>query len=1074
MRISGLVLLLCMMGFYSFGLEMLENTDFSKTASGGGISSWNLLNGTRGFTENGTLTIDNKGGALVTQNFMPRPGKRIVFSVELKNENAGRVRAYVELISELAGKALYHSTGLAWRNVEAGTWVTLENEIRIPANVKVCYFAIMNEKGGKLVIRNPKVELAPDIIMRNADFSVKTRKGAAYWLYRGKAPKTVAYSANAVSFADGFLTQENLGLKQGRNYKVSFLVRGSTGGLFRSYVEWNRQNEKGKISWGGGSGIFDFKPAAAEWKKQEYTFTFPADGVFPYIVLGVKDTHAIEFKQIELKEMEIYRELGGVWNIHRHEKVKDGILLKGKLPAARLQDIPVIPGKKYAISYDAVVTDNHLTGMSPFFRIRTRIFPAGVIGAFNFTDILLKNPAQKRSHVFTVPAESGIRRITFAVSGGSDGVVQLSHFQITEVEIENSDFWDITLTRPFYRDAFFYGDDISFIKGNAYAKGADSLRLMFQGKTIELPVKENEVIFHLPFDLPEGKYELSCEFLKSGRVKKKVIKTVSRYPKAANTVTVLSGRRLTFNGKPFFPVFETLRGFSKEFLYFAARSGVNTIFMHMDEEEKLLKRLDQVHEYGMKVILYPSPPSNMAGLKYFRKKVKECITERVKAHPAMFAYHLPDEPLLAGIPVDVIRAEYQFMKEHDPYHPVWINSAPRNEIADLKPYADASDIFGVDIYPVPYPGDHSGITDKMPTACGKYARRMNRTGSFKRPVWIYLQGFAWHEAPELAGTNNIFPHPTLSESRFMAYDVLLNGGSGYFVWGTQFVRSAVFAETLRKMYTEMHRVSGLFAYGRQLPDLKTSNQGIRCAVMNLGGKRYYFLLNLTNLSQEAIVPAKGKVLLSDNAGFVNGKVKLAPFEVLVCSEYDLPEPAYRLPERDEQLEKNGNPVLRSIKEKSAFLNAPHYAGKANWIWFQGGQRGLTRCFAYKRFEIRERGEKVNLKIAGDDAYIIYLNGKMIGEGGGWDRMHSYDLDGMVHLGKNDLVILGIDGGAAPCGILAELSVGNQNYPTDTSWKVVPAYKNDKLPENFVNASDSVIVAPYGQGAWGRGVRIIKE
>ena len=117
---------------------------------------------------------------------------------------------------------------------------------------------------------------------------------------------------------------------------------------------------------------------------------------------------------------------------------------------------------------------------------------------------------------------------------------------------------------------------------------------------------------------------------------------------------------------------------------------------------------------------------------------------------------------------------------------------------------------------------------------------------------------------------------------------------------------------------------------------------------------------------------------------------------------------------------------------------------------------------------------MNLKIAGDDAYIIYLNGKMIGEGGGWDRMHSYDLDGMVHLGKNDLVILGIDGGAAPCGILAELSVGNQNYPTDTSWKVVPAYKNDKLPENFVNASDSVIVAPYGQGAWGRGVRIIKE
>ena len=1061
-----------------YGQELLENRNFSKTAADGRLLSWNLLNGTRANAEQGILTIRNTGrGAVATQYFRPPPGKRILFSAELKNESCDRIRAYVEFIREKSGKKLYSSAGTQWHEAQAGKWYTLKNEITLPPEYQLCYLAVMNEKGDNLSIRNPKAEITKTPLIRNADFSMRTQNGSvSAWVYRGKAPESLAYSGGTAKLASGFIIQSGLPLKAGQRYTLSYSVRGETGGEFRSYVEWNKKDQNGKAVYGSCTGNVAFQSVPGTWKRQEYTFKFPLNGITPYIVFGSKNTHFVEFKDIVMKEAEVIRDMGGVWNLHGHKKVTDGILITGKQPAAVLRGIPVVPGKRYAIYYDVALAEDPPAESSAFFQIRTHVTPTGLIGANAFTDALLSRMVQKCSHVFTVPPESDIHHVSFSIRGTTPGVMKFNNFRITEVEIKQSDSWNLTLTKPFYRDSFYHGDDDSVIEGNAAAAGADRIRIHFQGKTSEFPVSDGKAAIRLPFGLPYGKYELKCEFLKNSKVEKSISRVIGKYPEAPHTVTVLPNRRVAFNGKPFFPVYEGGVAFTPESLYTSARSGVNMIFCHMAQEKKLLEYLDLAHRFGLKVTLYPSPPANAAGLNHFKRNVKECITERVKAHPALFAYHLPDEPLLAGVPLDVIEAEYQFLKEHDPYHPVWINSAPRNEIQDLKPYADASDIFGVDIYPIPYPGGHSGLPDKMPTVCGKYAQRMNETGSYKRPIWVFLQGFAWHEAPESIERDNVkpSPHPSLSESRFMAYDVLLNGGTGYFLWGNQFVRSEAFVSTLRKMYREMYRISGLFAYGTQLDDLKTSNPAVRCAVMELNGKKYYFLMNLTDKKQDAVTGAKGKVLLSDSATFSNGKVSLPAFEVLICSEHQLPEPAYRLPAPDPRLEHAGDPVLRRIREKNAFLKAPRYSGKANWIWYRDGQHGLARCFAGKTFEVKQKGEKVLLKVAADDAYTVYLNGEKIGEGSGWNTMYNYNLTDQVTAGRNTLVILGIDQGAAPCAILAELNVGSRQYPSDQSWKVIPAYKYDQPPADFSQAASAVILAPYGKGAWGRGVRIMKQ
>jgi hypothetical protein len=86
-------------------------------------------------------------------------------------------------------------------------------------------------------------------------------------------------------------------------------------------------------------------------------------------------------------------------------------------------------------------------------------------------------------------------------------------------------------------------------------------------------------------------------------------------------------------------------------------------------------------------------------------------------------------------------------------------------------------------------------------------------------------------------------------------------------------------------------------------------------------------------------------------------------------------------------------------------------------------------------------------------------------------MVKIDISRKIKPGKNLVVVKGTDAGAAPCGALIDLQVGNKSYNSDTSWKVIPAYKGDKVPTDFSKADNAVLVAPYGAGAWGRGVRV---
>ncbi len=122
--------------------------------------------------------------------------------------------------------------------------------------------------------------------------------------------------------------------------------------------------------------------------------------------------------------------------------------------------------------------------------------------------------------------------------------------------------------------------------------------------------------------------------------------------------------------------------------------------------------------------------------------------------------------------------------------PVWMNYAPRNTTTDLERYAEAADIVGCDIYPVPFgkSNGHSDLRNRQLSSVGDYTERfLHLRGN--RPAWMVLQGFGWQDIrkdedlPAAAGRR-----PTQQESRFMLYDAIVRGARGVLYWGVNYAQ----------------------------------------------------------------------------------------------------------------------------------------------------------------------------------------------------------------------------------------------------------------------------------------------
>ncbi len=887
----------------------------------------------------------------------------------------------------------------------------------------------------------------------------------------------------------------------GMPYTLSAKVKAESDTEAMLYVEYTTKDAKGKTQW-LSFGAYKFK-VSPNWIDHSVPVNVPVAPDSIYVAVRSCSGIPVTFKDLSLALAPCRKAMGGYWNLDNQvEIVEDGVMVTSGKPA-NLMKIPVEPGKTYLLSYMAQGIGE--TGNDyPFHEMIVQAKPYGITGGYFFNDV--RNVPMPKMQKLVIPANATYKTIDFVFTGNTKGKIHFYDFKFGEFVPDPKDYWRVFIDKPCYRDTIYESHDDGVVLGFvdatepavkavvSFAEQPDSTIELVGGKgSFEFPAKS----------LKCGKYPLACTLLDAdGKELKSFKRTITKVPRAKNEVIGTPSRYFLYNGKPFFPVTQWTMVFIDDdaALYQSVRNGINTVFLSIGtDNEKTKATLDRFEKFGMKAIIVANCCATMSPKEHadYRRKLEKKLPPNLRQHPAIFAYFMTDEPLWGGRPSAPLAATFEILKDFDPYHPVWINAAPRNEVEDLIPYGECCDIFGVDIYPVPYPNSHSGIDDKGLTSVGKYTRRMLDTTFWRKPNWMALQGFAW-AALRKGSPIESHIYPTDTEQRFMAYDTMLNGCTGYGLWGTHRIYTMSFYKTIHKVTRELHAMSGLYTMGRQEADLDTGNEDVRVVPFTYTKPstfnfwpfknkpaHYFAVVNMvdkdstvtfdTKLDTEIFTNYEAK----DYVVATKGKVTLGlkPYEVVFFGDAPLPEPAYKLPKPIKEFELRVNAIedynTNYLKERAS--HQP-YAGKANWIW-NADNKNTSGCrtLVSRTFDVTDVNQKALLLVAADDSSTVYFNGELIGKTSGWDLMLQFDLTGKLVKGQNIITIDAEDAGSLPCGVLAELQLAGQTaIVTDKSWLAKPLEEEEKFDAKSTDGfKPAIILTPYGGGAWGTSV-ILKK
>ncbi len=230
--------------------------------------------------------------------------------------------------------------------------------------------------------------------------------------------------------------------------------------------------------------------------------------------------------------------------------------------------------------------------------------------------------------------------------------------------------------------------------------------------------------------------------------------------------------------------------------------------------------LDMVKDAGLNAWVNTGELIDFSKDQNKRKEKLTKLVNRLKDHPALVVWEVPDEALW-NLSLGLYRRFYgpqwspeqqdsilnylstavpekaqgiaegsKQLRHLDPLHPIWMNHAPRNAISELRLFSKTMDIVGCDIYPVKEGiTGHSDLIDHSLSAVGGFTDIMQNSAPGK-PIWMVLQAFSWellrnpipeHLNPEM--------FPTYKQSRTMAWNAILHDAKGILYWGSHMVSS---------------------------------------------------------------------------------------------------------------------------------------------------------------------------------------------------------------------------------------------------------------------------------------------
>ena len=156
--------------------------------------------------------------------------------------------------------------------------------------------------------------------------------------------------------------------------------------------------------------------------------------------------------------------------------------------------------------------------------------------------------------------------------------------------------------------------------------------------------------------------------------------------------------------------------------------------------------------------------------------------------------------------------------------------------------------------------------------------------------------------------------------------------------------------------------------------------------------------------------------------------------------------------------------------RAELRGATNYLGQ--WMWDQE-TRDKQTCRFWRRFEIPEGAQVVQaqLRIAADNGYTLFLDGRELGRGSDWRTVSVYDLTWLLPPGPHVLAVEGFndnDKAGVILGFHASLANGQSvEVASDKSWRVAPGAESHwqtrrHAPDNWPPVT---IVGALGVEPW---------
>ena len=1019
--------------------NMLRNGDFGVTARAKGrrLPVFWTTNGSADFevvrTSEGKnavrFRLDPQNRGNIIQWGIPLvPGKDYLLSIRYRGTPGAKGMFYIERHGKTLGLKKVVCSG-EWRSEEI--LITMP-----PATGKLPYAVVCVEPGeGSFEVTDMKlVELPPRSsrnLLRNGDFGAtrrsdgkrlpsmwSTTNGAEHEIVKGPdGLKAVRFRSHPKERRH--LVQWGVPLEPGKTYLFSLRYRGTPGAKFIYGVERGGKQRFSQLR-------MDVK-CSGEWQTLRHLIAMPDEPVpnLPYAVIATQPgTGFVEIADLRIFPGEASLKNGDFeqgaanWELQSavvtdaegHGRVVrlDGTTRKATV---RQGDLLIRRGRHYELSYDARggddtrFTDSQNATWYRLALVEADGHPYSTTAnwqdSFRFWQHKTIRFTANRNSVVTLVGE--LR---------GNGTVYFDNIQLREIDFIDAPLevvlgapWNYTRGAPTGTTGTFSGSAFVGVK-------ASSVRVTFNGGSREFPAAK-EVKFEFPVPARPGRYVLKVEALGAdgGRLAEVQDTFTVRGERPANyshEVRFDERHRMYLDGKPFFPIM-TWRNRGPLPLEESYPRFVELGFNIIECPISALDIADAAGLYALPempktVFTVRTPEAAREYLAEFKKKYGW-----LAEHHAVIGYFSVDEPTWRGDPIEPYAAGYRFIRdEFDPWRPVYINEAPRGTVESLRPVANACDIYGVDIYPIPSPNPHSELDDKTMTSVGRYTDICRDVTRDRKPVWMCLQGFAWGT---LTNTREIYP--TYDESRFMAFDAIAHGATGLVYWGLYMGpgENPEFLAGLKKVIGEVTAVSAYLVGDTAEGTVVSSDPAIRVMHKRTPNGDLWIVLNESREKKTFTL---------------RGELPKRPVETsgIAMPETSGSELALTLPAYGVRVFRDGDkPALAALYIPKERRPQNVYRGRdgfkrGSWIWYPGESRvARSRAYFEHEFTLDKTPAEAELSVACDDMFRCWVNGVMVMEQCAWAHAFTLDVAKYLKPGRNTIRILAADAGGPPCGLL---------------------------------------------------------